>query len=182
MKNDKVSAKRSDRSTDMVQYRGAFWLMASSYPITIISCQVLTHCDDEHQFSLITFLLQLALIPWLFLTISQGFYARRGRRLATLEEKRRSCWEGITIRNLRVKDICVLITIIILIYAFPTPSQNFSRQIKEELTEEAVFKMSLKRCVGVGQEDGALAGRGCLPQARTSPFKPLKLTVASASL
>lgn len=99
-----------------------------------------------------------------------------------LEEKHRSCWEGITIRNLRVKDICVLITIIILINAFPTPSQNLSRKVKEGLTDEAVFKMSLKRCVGVGQEDGASGGRGCLPQARTSPFKPLKLTVDSASL
>lgn len=33
-KNDKVSAKCGDRSTDKVQNRGAFWLMSSSYLIT----------------------------------------------------------------------------------------------------------------------------------------------------
>lgn len=27
-----------------------------------------------------------------------------------------------------------------------------------------------------------LGGRGCLPQAKTSPFKPLKLTVDSVSI
>ena len=83
---------------------------------------------------------------------------------------------------LKIPVNSLIFILIILINAFPTPSQNLSRKVKEGLTDEAVFKISLKRCVGVGQEDGASGGRGCLPQARTSPFKPLKLTVDSASL
>lgn len=61
-------------------------------PILPPSCTTSSHvptlCDADHHFSLITLLFHLGLMPWLFLTIlSQGFYARRGKRLALTETR-----------------------------------------------------------------------------------------------
>lgn len=83
-----------------------------------------------------------------------------------------------------IKYICGGFLIIIsLINTFSTlPQKRLSRAVREGLTEEAVLKMSRKRCAGVGQVDGAEEKEVCLLQTKTSPSNFLKPTADSASV
>lgn len=64
-------------------------------------------------------------------------------------------------------------------FYIPTP-KSLSREVREGLTEKTVLKVRLKRCVGVGQVDGAWRAEAGLPQANTSPFNSPNMTVDSS--
>lgn len=99
-------------------------------------------------------------------------------------EKHRGCQGGITTKNSAktVKDIRVFMFSNNYI-TLPIPAlKSSSREVRQGLTEETVLKISLKRCVGVGQLSRAWWGDACLPPAKPPPFKPLKLAVDSASV